>query len=211
VEMAQAETSVPPDAPPTPRDTVIEEMDHRIKNHLQILAAYARSASQRRGLTAGELAEDLADKLSAIAEAHDALHRAGGRGFGLAFPFLQTLAAAFAGSRHRIHITCDPALQLPAAELPPVGMIVSEAISNALKHAFPPERDGDIWVRLAESNGRVTLAIRDSGMGMTDLDHARNSGRGLIETLAHQLGGRARIGSANFGGAEVQVEFSHGR
>jgi len=194
-------------SPSDPRDTLIGEMDHRIKNHLQLLAAYARTASRRRGLTVGELADDLADKLCAIAGAHDALHRAGGQGFGLARPFLETLAAAFAGSRHRIHVACDAALQLPAAELAPVGMIVSEAIANALKHAFPEGRDGDVWVRLSEARGRVTLVVRDNGVGMPDSVGDRYSGRGLIETLARQLGGYARLGSANFGGAEVTVVF----
>lgn len=176
--------------------------------HLQRLASYARLASKRRGLTAGELAEDMADTL-AITGAHDVPHRAGAEDLGLARLFLEAVAAAFAGSRHRIHITCDRDLRLSAAELTPVGMIVSEAISNALTHAFPEGRDGDIWLRLSEADGRVTLAIRDNGMGMPDLDHAPDSGRGLIEALAHQLGGHARLGSANFGGAEVSVMFPH--
>jgi two-component sensor histidine kinase len=191
-----------------PRDTLIGEMDHRIKNHLQLLASYARNASKRRGLTAGELAEDLADKLCAIAGAHDALHQAGGRGFGLALPFLQTLAVPFLGSAHRTHILCDPALQLPAAELAPVGMIVNEAISNAFKHAFPQGREGDVWVRLWEERDRLHLVVRDNGIGMPDLPTDRRSGRGLIETLARQLGGYARLGSTPFGGAEVSVVFS---
>lgn len=192
---------------PDPRDTLLGEMDHRIKNHLQLLASYARMASRRRGLTVGELAEDLADKLCAIAGVHDALHRAGGQGFGMARPFLQTLAAAFAGSVHRIHIDCDPALQLPAAELAPVGMIVSEAISNALKHAFPEGREGDVWVRLAQGRDRMTLTIRDNGVGMAEaLDHPRG-GRALIAALARQLGGHARMGSAPSGGGSVAVVF----
>lgn len=204
---ASLETKIPRDTAPTPQDMVIQEMDHRIKNHLQILASYARMASKRRGQTVGELAKDMADKLFAIAGAHDALHRAGGRGFGLARPFLETLVAAFPGSRHRIHIACDSAFQLPAPELAPVGMIVSEAIGNALKHAFPEGRQGDIWLRLAETDGRVTLVVRDNGVGMPDPQCERNSGRGLIENLARQLGGYARLGSANFGGAEVSVVF----
>ncbi|TAJ73610.1 MAG: sensor histidine kinase [Phenylobacterium sp.] len=204
-----ASTPFPETMPPQPdgRDTVIREMDHRIKNHLQLLAAYARVASKRRGLTVGELAEDMADKLAAIAGAHDALHRAGGRGFGLARPFLETLVAAFTGSRHRIYVDCDPALQLPAAELAPIGMIVSEAISNALKHAFPVGGDGRIWVRLTQEAGRVKLTVRDDGVGMTDLPGERISGRGLIDTLARQLGGYARLGSAPFGGALVSVIY----
>jgi two-component sensor histidine kinase len=189
------------------QQTVIQEMDHRIKNHLQLLASYARMASRRRGLTAGELAEDLADKLFAIAGAHEALHRAHGRGFGLARPFLQTLVAAFAGSPQRIHIDCDAGLQLPAAELAPVGMIVSEAIANALKHAFPAGQDGQIWVGLVHQDGRVSLTIRDDGVGMRDLPDERISGRGLIETLARQLGGHARLGDAPFGGASVSIVY----
>ena len=190
------------------RDSVIREMDHRIKNHLQVLAAYARMASQRRGLTVGELAEDIADKLSAIASAHDALHRtAGGGGFGPARPFLETLAAAFAGSRHRIHVDCDAELKLPAAELAPLGMIVSEAIANAFKHAFPAGRDGRIWVRLAQEADRVKLTVRDDGVGMADLPGQRISGSGLIHALAAQLGGYARLGSAPFGGALVSVVY----
>jgi two-component sensor histidine kinase len=131
----------------------------------------------------------------------------GRHGFDLALPFLQTLAAGFAGSRHRIHVACDPALRLPAAELAPMGTIVSEAISNALKHAFADGRQGDIWLRLSEDRHRMTLAIRDNGVGMPDLDQAADSGRGRIEGLARQLGGYARLGSANFGGAEVLVVF----
>ncbi len=209
MDTVHAELAAAPPATIDPHDTVIQEMDHRIRNHLQILASYARTASRRRGLTVGELAEDPADKLSAIAGAHDALYHAGGQGFGLARPFLQTLVAAFAGAEPRIHIACDPGLQLPAAELAPLGMIISEAISNALKYAFPEGREGDIWLSLSEADGRVTLVIRDNGIGMPDLDHARNSGRGLIEALARQLGGGARLGSTFFGGAEVKVTFPH--
>jgi two-component sensor histidine kinase len=207
VDTARMESPRSAGAPPDSRDTLIGEMDHRIKNHLQLLAAYARTASRRRDLTVGELADDLADKLCAIAGAHDALHHAGDQGFGLARPFLETLVAAFAGSPHRIHIVCDPALQLSAAELAPVGMIVSEAISNALKHAFPRGREGAVWIRLSEAGGRVTLNVRDNGVGMPDSVGDRHSGRGLIETLARQLGGSARLGSANFSGAEVSVWF----
>jgi len=122
-------------------------------------------------------------------------------------PVLETRATAFAASRHRIHVVCDPDLLVQTAQLEPVGAIVSEAISNALKHAFPQDRDGDIWVRLTESADRITLVIRDNGVGMPDPTSERRGGRNLIEALARQLGGYARMSSANYGGAEVQVVF----
>lgn len=163
----------------------------------QAIAAYARSAGQRRGLTDGELAEDIDDTFGAVTGAYAAL------------PVLQTLIDGFAGSRHRIHVTCDPDLRRPAAELAAMGMVVAEAVSNALAHAFPADRTGDIWVRLSDDNGRVTLRIRDNGVGMPDLDHAPGSGRGLIEALSRQLGGYARLGSVPFGGAEVSIIIPH--
>jgi len=179
------------------------------QDHLQQLAAYARMASQHRGLTSGELAEDMADRLSAIAGLADTQHRADAAGFGLARQFLETLTAAFAGSRHRIDVDCDPALRLPAAELALVGTIVSEAVTNALKHAFPGDRVGHVWVRLAQDADRLRLTIRDDGIGMPDLQVEPVSGRGLIDTLARQLGGYARLGSAPFGGALVSVIYPH--
>lgn len=159
------------------------------------LAAYAYAASKRRGLTQGELAEDMADALD------------GADGLGLAEPFLRNLAAAFAGASPSLQVECDPALRLPAADLVSIGMVVGEAVSNAIEHAFPAGRDGRIWVRLAAEGERLRLTIRDDGIGMPDLIPERTSGRGLIDMVAEQRGGYARLGSAPFGGALVTMVF----
>lgn len=128
-------------------------------------------------------------------------------GRGTARPTLDAIVAAFSGSRPRFHVICDPGLRLAAGQLDPMGAIVSEAISNAVRHAFPDGREGDVWVRLTEAEGRATLVVRDNGVGMPDPGSEPHPGRNLIERLARQLGGYARLGSANFGGAEVTVVF----
>ncbi len=185
----------------------IGEMEHRFKNHLQLLASYARMASARRDISAAELAEDVAEKLVAIAGAHDALYRARGAERMPADAFLLTLAEPFKGGRQDLHVTCEADLTLSAEELAPLGMIVSEAISNALKHAFPAGRPGHVWIRLAEDDGRISLTVRDDGIGIADMTADRMSGRGLIEALAKQLHGYARLGSAPFGGGLVSVVY----
>ena len=126
-------------------------------------------------------------------------------------PFLQKIAAGFPGSPHRLHVDCDPGLQLRAQELAAIGVIVGEGISNALSHAFPAGREGDVWVRLAEDRGRLRLSIRDNGIGIPDLGPDERGGRGLIAAAASRLGGYARLGSAPFGGGEVSVVFTPGR
>ena len=118
--------------------------------------------------------------------------------------------AGLANARHRLHIVCDPALRLAPAQMDPIRRIVTEAVSNAHKHAFPSGCAGDIWVRLDEREGRITLAVRDNGFGMGDRPGDGHSGQRMIEAMARQLGGYARFGSANFGGAEVSVIFPRG-
>jgi signal transduction histidine kinase len=179
-------------------------IDGPTRDRLERLAAYARAAAGRRGLTAGELAEDLADALRKIVGAEPL---AGRPGAGLAQPFLEMLVAGFPDARQRIHIVCDPSLDLAATDLTAIGMIAAEAISNALAFAFPEDRDGDVWIRLSEVRGRIDLTIQDNGIGMPDTVGGRLSGRGFIETLADHLGGYARLGSAPFGGAKVSVLF----
>jgi two-component sensor histidine kinase len=121
--------------------------------------------------------------------------------------FLDALAATFDSVPRRIQIACDPALRLSADELEPLRAIAGEAIANALAHAFPAGREGRIWVGLAEVEGRITLTVRDNGIGMPDLPPDAARGRGRIDALARQLGGYARLGSAPFGGALVSVVF----
>lgn len=146
----------------------------------------------------GALAEDLARKLAPAS------------GAAPAGPFLEAIAEAFAGAtRHRVHVNCEPGLTLGAAEFAPIGVIVSEAIDNALRHGFPMDRQGDVWVKLLESEGRLKLSIKDNGAGMRD---AIQGGHGcaVIESLAEQLGGYAKIGSAPFGGGLVTVVYRRG-
>ena len=75
----------------------------------------------------------------------------------------------------------------------PCGLLLNELISNCLKHAFPDHRKGDVSVDLhADPSGRVTLTIRDNGIGFpADLDF-RNSntlGLQLVTGLVEQLQG----------------------
>jgi len=183
------------------------EMEHRVKNHLQMLAAYAHLLAKRGDLTAQDVAQDIAEKLWAVAGAHEALHAAGARGDSLALPFLQTLCRPFKGSPHRIEVDCDAALQLPADQLAPLGMIVSEALSNAVRHAFPRGQSGRLQVSLAQEGRELELVVHDDGRGLPAAAAPRSSGRTMIATLARQLGGLAQFQNRPIGGAEVRVVF----
>jgi len=79
----------------------------------------------------------------------------------------------------------------------PLGLILNELLVNALRHAFPDDRTGEIFIRLGEEqNGRHTLQVRDDGVGMpgpVDLAEAETIGFQLIGMLVEQIRGEVRI------------------
>lgn len=127
--------------------------------------------------------------------------------FAPARPVLEAVTATFANPLYKVAVNCDPSLRLPASQLGSLGAIVGEAVGNALRHAFPAGRAGQVWVDLTQDHDRIDLRIRDNGPGIPDQDAEPNSGRGRIHALAHDLGGYARLGSLQFGGGEVRVVF----
>lgn len=95
----------------------------------------------------------------------------------------------------------------------PCGLLVNELVSNALEHAFPLGRHGELWIELhALADGaRGRLRVTDNGVGLPSgfvPEHLTSLGVKLATDLARQLGGRLEMGSGP--GARFEVEFSLG-
>lgn len=89
-----------------------------------------------------------------------------------------------------------------------VGIIVNEIITNILKHAFPGQDQGFIWVSVTLKNDQVSLIIRDNGIGIPKSINFENSpgfGLTLIEMLSRQIDGSVRIDREN--GTKIILEF----
>jgi two-component sensor histidine kinase len=70
-----------------------------------------------------------------------------------------------------------------------LGLIVNELVANALKHAFPGDRSGEIVVRLnADRPSGLCLEVEDDGIGLST-GTPEGTGRALVDALARQLGG----------------------
>ena len=90
-------------------------------------------------------------------------------------------------------------------------MITNELISNAMKHAFPDGRDGEIRVAFRSGQDQqLTLSVADNGVGMPvdlDVDTSETLGLQLISVLTGQLSGTAELQSSREKGTEVSVTF----
>ena len=91
----------------------------------------------------------------------------------------------------------------------PLGLIVGEAVTNALRHAFPEGREGRVRVELrADSGGTMRLLVEDDGIGMPAERRAGSLGLRLIEMFAKQVKGRAGMEAGRDGqGTIVEVTF----
>jgi len=186
------------------------ELNHRIKNNMQML--YALLAAARRE-TASEDArsalDEAARRVAAMAAAQTALYQSDNLSRFDSEAFMTSVCAAAAGAcGDRVHLE----LRADAGKLAndmavPLALILNELVTNAAKYGTDAEGRGTIGVALTESGGRFTLAVEDDGPGF-DLCEVRrkSSGLGLVAGLARQIGGRFRVERA--GGARCVLEFS---
>jgi two-component sensor histidine kinase len=82
----------------------------------------------------------------------------------------------------------------------PLGLLMNELISNALKHAFPQGREGTIKISGGEKGDLITLAVQDNGVGMAaDLDWKNTTSLGmrLITSLTDQVDGVIELDREN--------------
>ena len=84
-----------------------------------------------------------------------------------------------------------------------LGLIVTELVINALKHAFPGQQTGTILVDYCSTGGDWTLSVTDDGIGMPTGSVAPKSGlgTGIVEALARNLNGEIQVSDANPGTA----------
>ncbi len=175
----------------TQEQVLLEELRHRSKNDLQLILSMLIAQKRRlvdeqprRGL------DDLMDRVAAISMAHDQL--APGRGVGRVelADYLQALCGNLGKRREDVRFELRlTRIQIPQEHAVPLGLIVNELVTNALKYAFPDARSGMIQVDLEVlHHGEGCLRVRDDGIGMGP-PRPGSSGTELVHRLVRQIGG----------------------
>jgi len=198
------------------KDILLSEIHHRVKNNLQVIHSLLDLQSSKvQDETALQLLKESQNRIRSMALIHQALYESKdfvGVDFG---SFLDTLVPSLVSSYSvapgRITLLINAAeVSLPISTAIPCGLIVNELISNALKHAFPNRREGQIKIDLAREPGnKVVLSVSDDGVGISselDLANATTLGLQLVTLLADQLSAEISMQRSNPTRFELRFE-----
>jgi two-component sensor histidine kinase len=179
------------------KDFLLEELQHRVANSLQIIASII--LMKARAVQSEETRFHLQDahkRVLSVAAVQKQLHASGTTGAIEIAPYLsklcESLAISMIGDSRPIalNVTSDGgSASSPEAES--LGLIVTELVMNALKHAFPDEKlAGQITVAYDMAGTNWKLTVSDNGIGKKQEEFANDIsglGTGIIKALSHQL------------------------
>jgi two-component system, sensor histidine kinase PdtaS len=182
------------------KDLLLREASHRFNNELTMLTALLRL--QERGLedeTARAALRSTADRVHVLGRVHERLRRANQDAVVDTREFITSLCddlkVALVGLRPiAVKLEVESHL-VPQERAVPVGLIINELLTNALKYAFPDERTGTVSVRFTREAEGFCLRVTDDGVGMAPDRPPDGSGLGqrLVRSMVTQLEGSYAI------------------
>ena len=182
------------------KDVLLDELQHRVANSLQIIAAIillkaktVDSEETRRHL------QDAHKRVMSVAAVQKQLHASGVGGSIEMVPYLsnlcETLATSMIGDNRPVSLkVAGEGGRATSRQAESLGLIATELVMNALKHAFPNDKvDGRITIAYDVDGTNWKLTVVDNGIGKPDGVFAQPKtglGTGIVKALAQQLGAK---------------------
>lgn len=200
------------------KEVLLKEIHHRVKNNLQIISSLLNLQSGYvQDPQTLEIFRDSESRVRSMALIHEKLYRSRNLAQIDLGEYIRELAAYLSRSQNAsgrgisLSVQADQVfLDVEAAV--PCGLILNELISNALKHAFPGGRPGQVSIKLnAACDGRLTLVVADNGRGFPpglDFQATESLGLQLVNILVSQLNGAIELNSEC--GTEFRITLAPG-
>ncbi|MAZ91048.1 MAG: hypothetical protein CMF76_03660 [Maricaulis sp.] len=197
------------------RGALLREIHHRGKNNLQVTMSFLNIQARRTSdAEARRVLSEAGGRINALALVHRTLYENDDLRVVEMAPFLEQLlyhlrqASTVYGCDvdtrvEADNVELDPDIAIPAA------LFITEAVTNAYKHAFEPgmSEPGLVTVSLERiSEGEATVSVSDNGKGYAE-GAGKGMGSSLMEALAQRLGGELARSVSPEGGACVTIRF----
>lgn len=180
------------------KNTLFSELQHRVKNSLMMISSLI--SLENMNVTNPEVKkslESIRSRVNTITYLYSMLYKDSRTKYIRMDQYLHQIINSFNQSylannnRVLIHQSLNP-LAVDPKGAGPIGLILNELLTNAVKYAFPDNQHGSIWVELSEDDGIIELIVSDDGQGLPvdfSFDNTNGVGTSLVLLLSQQLGG----------------------
>lgn len=195
-------------------EKLISELNHRVKNNLQIAISLLKGqAAYAEQPEVAEAINDGCNRLYVMSLAFHSLYDGELLSAINLRDYLSKLVCYLADEYiDRAEITIESRIvscSLDISQAIPLGLIISEAVNNAYKFAFPDLRRGRISVTVENSDDIILIKVSDDGVGLLDPNRGKKGhtfGFDLIKGLGKQLSANVNIENSN--GVTVSLEIT---
>lgn len=173
------------------KTALLHEVDHRVKNNLQLIASLLLLQTRRTTDPATrEALRGMLERVNAVATVHRRLFQSEDAQRFDVSEFVRDLVSDVVGATGRaelsVRLNLEP-VAVNASKAAPLALVLSEVLGNSVRHAFPHGRAGQISVSIAHNNGgNVRIEITDNGVGKAP-DAPAGFGSTVIQLLCRQL------------------------
>ena len=199
------------------KELLLKEVHHRVKNNLQVISTLLDlQADTIHDDVLQKSLKDCQDRIKAMALIHEKLYESSDLARIDFWEYIEGLVghllSSYVDDPQRIVMKVDVGdIQMGIDRAIPYGLIINELVSNAIKHAFPNGRSGEIAISLrADDGGGLTLTVADNGVGLPpglDFRNTETLGLQLVNLLTKQLQGELSL--VNDGGATITIRFKN--
>jgi len=196
------------------KEWLIKEIHHRVKNNLQIvMGLLQRQSAYINDEVALQAIQNSEGRMHSIALIHQKLYQSENLDL-IGMPeyineMITYLRDSFDLNNRIVFEKHVDDISLDVAQAVPLGLILNEAVTNAIKYAYKPGESGVIYITLVKNNEDYNqLTIADNGPGLSaefDLNKVDSLGINLMRGLSRQLGGSFEISSEQ--GCAIYITF----
>ena len=179
-------------------ELLMKEIHHRVKNNLEVVSSLlALQSAQINDPNTRDAMLESQNRVQSIGIVHQKLYQGSRAGVIEMKDYFTNLGESMLdafGAENRVAIYCDmDSLEVDIDTAVPIGLIVNELLTNALKYAFPDRANGSVTIKLEKRpDGSLGLEVADNGVGKSGKIHGTGFGSQLVQLLTLQLNGTMR-------------------
>jgi two-component sensor histidine kinase len=173
---------------------LMQEINHRVKNSLQLVGSMFNLQARRAGDPAlVQALQEAYGRVTAVARVHERLYLSGHVGAVDLCEYLKAVCDDLQGvtTDHKIVFDGLEGISMNTDRAVLVALLIGELVTNAAKHAYPKDAPGTIKVSVApHGDATVAVSVSDSGKGLPEGIELKNGGLGMtiVDAFVAQSG-----------------------